>query len=59
MTIRAQMLMCDKVTHKKLIDSNLLFRKIKYNNIVKKRQTAQGRNALEEKEERNRKGSAL
>ena len=25
----------------------------------KKRQTAQGRNALEEKEERNRKGSAL
>ena len=30
-----QMLMCDKVTHKKLIDSNLLFRKISRNLLSK------------------------
>ena len=35
MIIRAQMLMCDKVTHKKLIDSNLLFRKISRNLLSK------------------------
>lgn len=29
------MLMCDKVTHKKLIDSNLLFRKISRNLLSK------------------------
>ena len=34
-TIRVQMLMCDKVTHKKLIDSNLLFRKISRNLLSK------------------------
>ena len=31
----AAMLMCDKVTHKKLIDSNLLFRKISRNLLSK------------------------
>ena len=30
-----EMLMCDKVTHKKLIDSNLLFRKISRNLLSK------------------------
>ena len=34
-TIRVLMLMCDKVTHKKLIDSNLLFRKISRNLLSK------------------------
>lgn len=33
--ILRQMLMCDKVTHKKLIDSNLLFRKISRNLLSK------------------------
>lgn len=33
--IPVQMLMCDKVTHKKLIDSNLLFRKISRNLLSK------------------------
>ena len=35
MIIPEQMLMCDKVTHKKLIDSNLLFRKISRNLLSK------------------------
>ena len=34
-TTPAPMLMCDKVTHKKLIDSNLLFRKISRNLLSK------------------------
>ncbi len=34
-TILEKMLMCDKVTHKKLIDSNLLFRKISRNLLSK------------------------
>jgi len=34
-TTDGQMLMCDKVTHKKLIDSNLLFRKISRNLLSK------------------------
>jgi hypothetical protein len=34
-TIQVPMLMCDKVTHKKLIDSNLLFRKISRNLLSK------------------------
>lgn len=34
-TVIVGMLMCDKVTHKKLIDSNLLFRKISRNLLSK------------------------
>lgn len=33
--VQTRMLMCDKVTHKKLIDSNLLFRKISRNLLSK------------------------
>ena len=35
MIFGVKMLMCDKVTHKKLIDSNLLFRKISRNLLSK------------------------